>query len=105
MTSLSLPKKPRLRWPIGLYHVAGHSMLPGYRPGAITLGLRWFRPAPGQVVVAHVRGGLVLKRIASLDANGVHLVGDNLSDSHDSRHFGAVQIAALEAKILATIKR
>jgi phage repressor protein C with HTH and peptisase S24 domain len=93
------PKLGRL-WPLGLYRVAGESMLPTYRPGRILVGLRWFAPRAGQVVVAHVSQLVVVKRIVRVEAAGVWLEGDNSVLSNDSRHYGLVPHAQLEARIM-----
>jgi nickel-type superoxide dismutase maturation protease len=90
-------------WPLGLYRVAGDSMLPTYRPGDTLLGLRWFTPRPGQVVVAVESGRPLVKRIIAIEASAVTLAGDNPAASTDSRHFGPVHKNQLEAKILVKI--
>ncbi|HVQ44290.1 MAG TPA: PQQ-dependent sugar dehydrogenase [Candidatus Saccharimonadia bacterium] len=90
----------RKLWPLGLYRVAGHSMQPTHRPGDVVLGCRWFVPRPGQTVVARAGGDPLLKRIERIDGRQVWLAGDNPADSHDSRHFGAVDRSQLEAVIV-----
>jgi nickel-type superoxide dismutase maturation protease len=93
----------RRLWPLGLYRVAGESMQPTYQPGDTLLGLRWFRPRPGQVVVAHQADRPLIKRIATIDATGIHLAGDNPARSTDSRHFGPITRAQIEACIIAKL--
>ncbi|MDB5179276.1 MAG: putative phage repressor [Patescibacteria group bacterium] len=90
-------------WPLGLYRVAGESMLPAFRPGDTLLGWRWFRPRAGQAVVARQAGRPIIKRIARLEGERVFLAGDNPPHSTDSRHFGAVSRAQIEAKIIRKI--
>jgi phage repressor protein C with HTH and peptisase S24 domain len=82
-------------------------MLPTYQPGDTLLGWRWFRPRAGQVVVARQAGRPLIKRVARLEpltsatpGGAVWLLGDNPAASTDSRHFGAVDRRALEARII-----
>jgi nickel-type superoxide dismutase maturation protease len=89
--------------PFHLYRVSGDSMLPTYKPGDTLLALRWFRPRAGQVVVAFHGGLPLIKRVATIDATGVTLLGDNPAQSIDSRHFGPVPPNQLEAKIIAKL--
>jgi phage repressor protein C with HTH and peptisase S24 domain len=88
--------------PIGIYRVSGASMQPGYEPGDTLLGLRWFRPRPGQVVVLR-RDRPLIKRVGRLDDGRVWLLGDNRAHSTDSRHFGPVREFELEARIIAKL--
>lgn len=90
-------------WPLGFYRVAGDSMLPTYRPGDTLLGLRWFRPRPGQVVVALEKGRPLIKRITAIVDPAITLTGDNPAASTDSRHFGPVHKNQLIAKIIVKI--
>lgn len=92
-----------MRWPLGIYRVAGDSMLPHYRPGQTLLGWRWFRPRPGQAVIARQGGRPLLKRVAKLSPNQVWLLGDNVARSTDSRHFGPLPHGQLEAIIIARL--
>ena len=91
-----------LKWPLGLYRVAGESMLPTYQPGDLLLGWRWFRPRPGRVVVAWRQQPLI-KRIIRLTPDGVWLEGDNTAASTDSRSFGPVEVGRLEAVIISKL--
>jgi nickel-type superoxide dismutase maturation protease len=94
----------RRHWPLGLYRVAGDSMRPAYAPGDLLLGWRWFRPRAGQVVVIHRERPLV-KRIKRVQAEAVWIEGDNAAASTDSRAFGPVPRAQLEAVIVARLSR
>jgi nickel-type superoxide dismutase maturation protease len=94
--------KRRRWWPLGLYRVAGDSMRPTYEPGATLVGWRWFRPRPGRVVVAwHERP--LIKRIKQVNGQAVWLEGDNPGRSTDSRQFGPVTRADLEAVIVGQL--
>jgi phage repressor protein C with HTH and peptisase S24 domain len=93
----------RLTWPLWIYRVAGESMLPTYQPGDTLLCLRWFSPRAGQVVVG-MRGRLpLIKRIIKIEDSAVWLEGDNPGSSTDSRHFGPLAIADLQARIIVRL--
>ena len=96
-------RNPDMGWPLSRYVVDGPSMEPGYTAGdrLIVNRLAYLRHAPraGDVVVLHDpddHGRLLLKRIAPADghvpdAAHVWVLGDNATESRDSRSFGAVE--------------
>ncbi|OHA48991.1 MAG: nickel-type superoxide dismutase maturation protease [Candidatus Terrybacteria bacterium RIFCSPLOWO2_01_FULL_58_14] len=81
------------------FRVEGHSMEPCFRWGDRVLVERWSFtkrwPREGEVVaVRHPfrRERVLIKRVACVWEDGqCFVIGENPSDSHDSRHFGAVQ--------------
>jgi hypothetical protein len=75
-------------------------MLPNYVHGDTLLGLRWFKPAVGKVVVANGPDRKLIKRITAKTKNASWLEGDNSSHSTDSRSFGHLPDSALEAWII-----
>ena len=87
-------KRLKKLWPIGIYRVSGESMRPGYEPGDILLGWRWFRPRVHQVVVAHADRA-VIKRITHVTRTHVWIVGDNRVLSTDAREIDRDQLEAL----------
>jgi nickel-type superoxide dismutase maturation protease len=69
--------------------VAGKSMAPRLRPGQLLLASPVYRRLrPGQVVIIEHDGKEKVKRIERIADDGVFVIGDNLSASTDSRHFG-----------------
>jgi phage repressor protein C with HTH and peptisase S24 domain len=86
-------------WPLGLYRVAGDSMLPTYTPGDTLLGWRWFRPRRGDVVIVQ-RDRPLVKRVTHVNVEGVFIEGDNPRRSTDSRTFGRVRRDQVEARII-----
>jgi phage repressor protein C with HTH and peptisase S24 domain len=108
-TSTRMSYIARPRWPLVIYRVAGDSMLPTYRSGDTLLGWRWFRPRPGQVVVAMHDGLPLIKRLARIEPDSpsgpgaLWLLGDNPAASTDSRQFGALGRADLVARIVARL--
>jgi len=90
--------------------VDGESMAPALRPGDRLLALRLPRRLtarvlrPGRLVAAmdpRVPRRLIVKRVASLGADGsVMLVGDNASQSTDSRTFGPVSVRDLRGVVV-----
>lgn len=78
-------------------------MLPTYHDGDTLLGLRWFIPRLGQVVVATNNRRLIIKRVASVQGGLVDLLGDNPKSSTDSRSFGAISRTQLIARIITKL--
>lgn len=106
-----MPSRGRLIWPIVLLlvvvaarrwtdvvEVRGRSMLPTLLPGDRLLVAR-LRPRPADVVLAadpRAPPREMIKRVARIDASGIHLRGDNPAASTDARAFGPVPAAAVE---------
>lgn len=44
----------------------------------------------GDIVMAHVNGREVIKRISTVEQGKIYLLGDNKTQSTDSRQFGSV---------------
>jgi nickel-type superoxide dismutase maturation protease len=82
--------------------VVGPSMSPKLRPGKIVLASPLFRRRlrPGQVVIFEHQGKEKIKRIERLDHGRLFLIGDNLSASTDSRHFGWLTSREVIAKVI-----
>lgn len=77
--------------------------MPAYRPGDTLLGVRWFAPRPGQVVVAFHSGKHLIKRLVKLEDGQIWVEGDNAAHSTDSRHYGYLRQTQLKAKIIAKL--
>lgn len=58
------------------------------------------RLKPGNIVIVRHAGLEKIKRIQTLDTEGLFLVGDNLNGSTDSRHFGKLGYDAVVAKVI-----
>jgi nickel-type superoxide dismutase maturation protease len=77
--------------------VSGHSMEPALREGDWVLVIPPRRtPRSGDVVLVRdprERTRLLLKRVATVETDGLVVLGDRGDHSTDSRHFGAVPFA------------
>jgi len=96
----------------------GHSMVPVIKPGTILLvckvfyGIRvpgsgnylarWGSPKPGQVVVFYTPlGEIAVKRCREIvPGNKFIALGDNTSQSYDSRSYGAVPYDNIIGRVL-----
>jgi nickel-type superoxide dismutase maturation protease len=86
------------RW-TDVVEVRGRSMLPTLLPGDRLLVARLGRPRPADVVLAadpRAPRREMIKRVARIDASGVHLRGDNPAASTDARAFGPLPVAGVE---------
>jgi nickel-type superoxide dismutase maturation protease len=99
-----LPKPKKLRL-LSLRRVVGHSMTPLLKPGRIVLIVRPFRVRQGDIVVVWHDGREKIKRVAQVKDEKIYVVGDNPTDSTDSRHFGWLSIDAVYAKVLGLVSR
>lgn len=89
------------------YVCEGKSMNPTLKDGEVVLVDRAGRIEVGDIVVAKhpiEQTGEVVKRIERINEHGHYfLVGDNLEDSRDSRHFGAVTREYIKGKVVARL--
>ena len=70
--------------------VVGSSMWPALAPDDIVIASGLIKPKVGEVVVARIGGRDIIKRVAAVSARGYWLLGDNRSQSTDSRIYGFV---------------
>jgi nickel-type superoxide dismutase maturation protease len=90
------------------YICEGVSMSPVLNHGDVVLVDRRAKVEIGDIVVAKhpfEQNSEVIKRISRVDARGNYfLVGDNMEESNDSRHFGAVARDYIRGKVVARLK-
>lgn len=82
-------------------------MNPTLKDGEIVLVNRNSEINVGDIVVAKhpvEQNSEVVKRVGRINERGYYfLVGDNLADSNDSRHFGAVTREYIKGKVVARL--
>lgn len=82
-------------------------MTPTYKEGDNVLvssfPLVFAKPKKGDVVVFEKFNRFYIKRIDKMEKGKYFLVGDNKSDSFDSRRFGSVKIEQIKAKVILKI--
>lgn len=85
------------------YEVRGNSMLPGLWDGQRLLvvpKLPFMRFRQGDLVLLSSYKKTIVKRLAKIEKDNFFVQGDNLAESTDSRHFGAVKKADIIGKVL-----
>lgn len=89
------------------YVCEGKSMNPTLKDGETVLVDREAEIEIGDIVVAKhplEQSTEIVKRIERINSRGHYfLVGDNLEDSNDSRHFGAVSREYIKGKVVARL--
>lgn len=92
------PKRPS----IFLRRIVGDSMLPAFRASQIVIGFGWFtNVSPGDVVIIRHGGLEKIKRVHDIQPDkGVFVLGDNPSQSTDSRSFGWLDFDEIIAKVI-----
>lgn len=88
------------------YICEGKSMNPTLKDGEVVLVDREAKVEVGDIVVARhpIEQGEVVKRVSRITDRGHYfLVGDNLEDSIDSRHYGAVTRDYIKGKVIARL--
>ena len=89
------------------YICEGKSMNPTLKDGEVVLVDRAAKIEVGDIVVAKhpiEQTSEVVKRVEWINENGLYfLVGDNLEDSTDSRHYGAVTREYIRGKVVARL--
>ncbi len=89
------------------YICEGTSMNPTLKDGQVVLVDRNAEIKVGDIVVAKhpvEQNSEVIKRVGRINEKGNYfLVGDNLEDSNDSRHFGAVTREYIKGKVVARL--
>lgn len=82
-----------------LRRVTGKSMIPTLLPGQLVIG--WHRKLrKSDIVLARQAGREVVKRIKVVEDGKAYLVGDNVSESRDSRHYGPVEFQDIIGSIM-----
>lgn len=88
--------------------VEGNSMLPALKDGDAVLINPSEKIAAGDIVFANhpfKKSVKILKRVKEFDEKGdLFLIGDNASESTDSRTFGAVPLKYLIGKVTCRLK-
>ncbi len=89
------------------YICEGKSMNPTLKDGETVLVDRAAKIEIGDIVIAKhpvEQNSEIVKRVERINERGDYfLIGDNLEDSNDSRHFGAVTREYIKGKVVARL--
>lgn len=86
-----------MKFPISKFKVFGNSMFPTLKEGQEVLTFNWSKIKIRDIVVVK---GEKIKRVQKIMGSKVYLVGDNLVESTDSRHFGPVDRSQIIGKVI-----
>ena len=90
-------KRPRLT----LRRVVGSSMSPKLLPGNLVVATGIFnRINAGEVCIFYEGGKEKIKRVERVMKDQIFFIGDNLSQSSDSRQFGWIDVREVVAKVI-----
>jgi hypothetical protein len=70
-------------------------MAPKYPHGKLILAWRFGKPKKGDVVIVRHHRLELIKRIDKMENDKVFLLGDNLEESTDSRHYGWLPLSSI----------
>lgn len=101
MRFLRFSAKPKRLKPIILRRVAGQSMAPTLDEGELIFARTFFKDVkPHDIVVVKHNGLEKIKRVQKVRSNEIFIVGDNPTQSTDSRDFGWIHKERVIAKLL-----
>jgi len=83
-----------------LRRVVGNSMLPTLVPNQIVIVIRPRQIQVGDVVIVLHNNLEKIKRVAKKEAGKVYILGDNSSESTDSRTFGWLNEDTIVGKVI-----
>jgi signal peptidase I len=89
---------------IYIRRVIGDSMIPTLYERDIVLAIKK-RPKQGDIVISKVGDREVIKRVQNISPTALFLVGDNLTESTDSRSYGEIPITSLLGVVKITFNK
>lgn len=79
-------------------------MEPALHNGDIVIA-RNLKPKLSDIVIARIDGREVIKRITKIKQNSMHLSGDNLAHSTDSRNYGMINSSNITGVVVRIWKK
>jgi nickel-type superoxide dismutase maturation protease len=92
--------------PIRIFKVADRSMEPALKSGDYVFATAWFSKLKvGDIVILKhpARPIKIVKRISAISDKSAYVIGDNKSESEDSRSFGSVPRESILGRVLLTV--
>lgn len=90
-----------LTLPFMIRRVQGHSMVPVLPPGTLVYAWRWYRRLkPEKVVIFDRENREMIKRIDTVNDQGLFVLGDHPETSTDSRQYGLIPVESVMAVVI-----
>ncbi len=89
-----------MKSPLILRRVSGNSMKPSLKTGDIIMVKRRFKINRGNVIIIKLTDREIVKRVADVKKDKVYVLGDNPSESTDSRSLGWLSKNQVVGKIV-----
>lgn len=88
-------------FPLKIFRISGHSMEPTLPVGSYVLIFAWTKHYKvGDIIAFKYENQIVIKRLHSINNHNYVVLGDNASDSLDSRQFGQIPFNNIIGKII-----
>ena len=89
-----------MKQPLLIRRVQGQSMSPNLKPGQIVVGWNHGEPRVGEIIIFQHDGLEKVKRIDQIENGKFFVLGDNLTESTDSRQFGLIDHSQILGRIV-----
>jgi phage repressor protein C with HTH and peptisase S24 domain len=84
---------------LSLRRTIGQSMYPNIKSGTLVVAIN-IKPRVGDVIVFRHNGIDKIKRVSEVFMDNLSVMGDNTTESTDSRHFGSISKLSVIGRVI-----